>query len=449
MLVALFAFGCGGRDAYRCTSSDQCVGGGAAGVCEPSGFCSFEDPSCPGGRKYESNAGGGLGGTCVMTDAGTGDGSVTESCIDDIAYGRHFGCVLRKDHTVWCIGENGDGQIGFGLAGMTNVTQWMQVRDATTSTPLDDVTAIGSGWAHACAVRAGGALWCWGRGGNGQIGDNGGGNRPAAVQVRKETDNMPLVDIVEVVAGLNHTCARDTAGAVWCFGANNLNQLGDNTTTQRNRAVQIITGAASVAIGRDTSCVRKTNDELWCWGVNTDGKVGDGTLTNKAVPVNVGSAKQVAVGMFALCRLADGQVACSGQPWRGRLGAGQTNTDGNVTTPAMVLTGAGAPPLANVAEIAFGGAACARLVDGVVKCWTDNTHGQSGTGMASQFAQTVKLANGQPLTDATKLWVDFSHPCARRQSGEIVCWGSNLNAEYGDGKLEDRGAAAPLVFPCP
>lgn len=259
---------------------------------------------------------------------------------------------------------------------------------------------------------------------------------------------MPLVDIVEVDAGQNHVCARDTAGAVWCFGANNLNQLGDNTTTQRNRAVQIITGAAAVDVGRDTSCVRKTNDELWCWGVNTDGKLGDGTLTNKPAPVMIGSAKQVAVGNFALCKLADGQVSCSGQPWRARLGGGQTNSDGNVTMPAMVLTGPAAPPLSNVSEIAFAGAACARLVDGVVKCWTDNTHGQSGTGAASPFAQTVKLANGAPLTDATALWVGYSHPCARRQSGEIVCWGRSLNAEFGDGKLEDRGAAAPLVFPC-
>jgi alpha-tubulin suppressor-like RCC1 family protein len=446
-LVVLIAFGCGGRDAYQCTSSDQCVGNGAAGVCESSGYCSFEDPSCPGGRKYEENAGGGLGGMCVASDAGIDDSSA--ACIAQVAHGRHFGCVLKKDGTVWCVGENTNGQIGFGLAGATNVTQWMQARDATTSMPIADATAIGSGSDTMCAVRAGGALWCWGRGGNGQIGDNTATDRPAAVQVRKETDDMPLVDIVEVSGGRNHTCARDTANTVWCWGINNVNQIGDATVTQRNRAVQVTTGVASLSLGRDTTCARKPNDEIICWGKNTDGLMGDGSVTNKPTPVSAGSAKQIAVGMYASCRLANGEVACAGNPWRGRVGNGVTNADPFVMTPVTVLTGPGAPPLANVVEIAAGGASCARQADGVVKCWTDNTHGQSGTGMGSPYAQTVKLANGAPLADATALWARFSHLCARRANGEIVCWGRNLNGELGDAKLEDRGAAAPMVFPCP
>lgn len=418
-------------------------------MCEASGFCSFEDASCPGGRKYEDRAGAGLGGTCVTFDAGTGDGSTAQACVAEVAHGRHFGCVLRMDGTVWCVGANDSGQIGFGLAGTTNVTEWTQARDATTSMPIADATAVGAGWSTACAVRAGGTLWCWGRGGNGQVGDNGGGDRPAAVQVRREIDDTALANIVEVVGGLAHTCARDSAGGVWCFGANGVNQIGDNTTTQRNRAVQVLTGAASLSTSRETTCARKTNDEIWCWGRNTDGQVGDGTTTNKAVPTMVGSAKQVEVGSFATCRLANGQVACAGNPWRGRLGNGTTNSDPDATVPVPVLTGPGAPPLANVVQIAMGGASCARLSDGVVKCWSDNTHGQAGTGAASPFAQTVKLAHGAPLDDATDLWAHYAHLCARRESGEVVCWGRGLNGELGDGKLEDRGAAAPLVIPCP
>ena len=419
-------------------------------MCEASGFCSFEDTSCPGGRKYEDHAGGGLGGTCVTFDAGTGDGASAQACITTVSYGRHFGCVLRTDGTVWCAGSNTNGQIGFGLVGTSNVTEWMQARDATTSEPIADASALGAGWATVCAARTGGTLWCWGRAGNGLTGDNGGGgDRPAAVQVLRESDDMPLANVVEVAGGLSHTCARDSDGAVWCFGANNLNQIGDNTTTQRNRAVQVLTGAAEISTARDTTCARKTNDEIWCWGLNTDGQVGDGTSANKPVPVMVGSAKQADVGTFAICRLANGGVTCAGNPWRGRLGNGATNSDPDSTTPVPVLTGPGAPPLANVVQIALGGASCARLSDGVVKCWSDNTHGLSGTGAASPFAQTVKLASGAPLDDATELWAGFAHVCARRESGEVVCWGRGLNGELGDGKLEDRGAAAPLVIPCP
>ena len=442
----MLAFGCGGRDAYKCTSSDQCVGNGAAGVCEPSGFCSFPDQSCPGGRKYEEHAGGGLANTCVTVDAGE---MPVESCIASVAYGRMFGCVLKKDGTVWCAGANQRGQIGFGLAGAANILDWMQVRDGMTSMPITDATAIGGGWEHACVVRAGGALWCWGRGDNGQLGYNTAQDRGAAVAVLKETDNMPLTGIVEVEGGQQHTCARDTAGAVWCFGGNNVNQIGDTTTTQRLRAVQVTTGADALTVGRQTSCIHKTNDELWCWGYNINGEVGDGTKTNKPAPTMVGSGKAIAMGSFGSCQLANGGVKCVGDPWRSRLGIGALNTDGDLTVPADVLAAPGGPALANVVELAVGGLPCARLVDGTVKCWTDNVHGQSGTGAASQFAQTVRRADGMPLADAEKLYINFSHACVRRKNGELWCWGRSQNGEYGDKKLEDRAAAAPLVFPCP
>jgi hypothetical protein len=75
-LLALAA--CGTPGAYTCTTSDQCVSHGVNGTCEAQGFCSFSDPSCPSGRRFEPNAGGGLGGTCatgVLVDAPVADTS--------------------------------------------------------------------------------------------------------------------------------------------------------------------------------------------------------------------------------------------------------------------------------------------------------------------------------------------------------------------------------------
>ena len=471
-LVAVCALGCGGRDAYHCTSSDQCIGNGARGVCEPSGYCSFDDPSCSTGRRFEDHAGGGLAGTCVDIDAGVDNpvcGAVDQACcasgpacvangvctsgtckacVADLAFGRHFGCVLEADHTVWCAGENTKGQIGFGLAGMNNVTAWMQVRDATTSQPLTDATAIGTGAEHACAIRAGGALWCWGGNAFGQIGNNMIVDSPAAVRVLKEADNTPLVDIVEVGGGLDFTCARNSGGTVFCWGRNQANQVGDNTVTQRNRAVEVITGAVELHVGRQSTCIRKANDETWCWGLGAYGQIGDGTTTNKPVPTMVGMSKMVDIGTDAQCRInMDDTVSCNGDTWRYRLGNGGTNTDVRAVSPTQVLA-TPTEPLANVAEIALGGASCARLADGVVKCWTDNTHGQSGVGAASQFPQTPRRFDGTPLDHVDKLWAYFSHLCARRTNGEIDCWGRGLNGEWGNGKLEDIGVATPLAFTC-
>lgn len=49
---------------FRCSSSDQCTG---AGICQPTGFCSFSDPACSSGQRY-GMASGDLGGVCVGDD---------------------------------------------------------------------------------------------------------------------------------------------------------------------------------------------------------------------------------------------------------------------------------------------------------------------------------------------------------------------------------------------
>jgi hypothetical protein len=47
--------------AFRCSSSEQCTGGG---ICQPIGLCSFSDPDCSSGQRY-GMASGDLGGVCV------------------------------------------------------------------------------------------------------------------------------------------------------------------------------------------------------------------------------------------------------------------------------------------------------------------------------------------------------------------------------------------------
>jgi alpha-tubulin suppressor-like RCC1 family protein len=68
---------------------------------------------------------------------------------------------------------------------------------------------------------------CWGSNGLGQIGN---GSRTDEL-VPTRTLNLP--DAREIVAGLNHTCARRTNGQVLCWGFNDQGQIGDGTTERR------------------------------------------------------------------------------------------------------------------------------------------------------------------------------------------------------------------------
>lgn len=67
-ILVLALFGCATRE-FHCASSDQCRTGDRTGTCEPTGFCSFGDVTCPSGQRYDDSAGV-LGGACVDVSAG-------------------------------------------------------------------------------------------------------------------------------------------------------------------------------------------------------------------------------------------------------------------------------------------------------------------------------------------------------------------------------------------
>ena len=461
LLTLVLVAACGSKSPYQCASDSQCTKGGVAGTCATGGYCAFPDTSCDGGFRYEDSAGDGLANTCTtsLIDAGNIDAPTEPSlCIADVALGRRFGCVLKMAGTVWCSGENNAGQLGFGLAGVTTATP-MQVRDISTNV-ITDATAVATGRFHACAIRANGTVWCWGANESGQLGNGATAQSAAAVQVTK-TDATPLTGIVEIKAGFNHVCGRGANGQVFCWGANNENQLGDGTTGSRSRAAPVLvaaagapfTGAVELSVGAGTGCIRRMNDEMWCWGKNNDGEIGDNTAANKPVPVQTGTAKHIATSLWSTCRVnTDSSISCHG--WNRGAAFGLGSDDGfnqaaNYIMPVKSLTAAGGTPVTGVSKVAMGSGLCAIMTDGSVRCSGDGNYGQNGTGAPRRVLTPVKHADGTPLTGVDRLVAKWPHVCAHKTTGEWECWGRNAHGEFGDGTFTNRGYPAPLRTECP
>lgn len=475
-LVALVLAACGSRNAFECMTNNQCVLGGKSGVCVQNA-CAFPDSTCPEGYKFESNAPGGVGGTCAtgLVDAGSaacgalgqgccatapacGDGECTAgtctACSAQVALGRRFTCVLRGDGTIWCAGDNSLGQLGLGIAGVPSATR-IQVR-ASDTTLIADATAISAGREHACAIRAGGTVWCWGANYSGQCGNATSAQAPAAVQV-VQTGGAPLTNIVEIEAGYTSTCARDSGGAVWCWGDGSKGQLGDNLGTQRTTAARVLAtagtsplaGVTELVMGTSTACAFASN--VVCWGANDQGEFGDGTLANHLRPVAVPTTTSIGVGMSHMCRLnADSSVTCAGWAAHARLGGTTVGFWDSTkhSTPIDVLAADGSK-FTGAQSIAAGALSCAIMTDKTVMCWGDNVHGQSGNGAGSFAPQKVTFPDGSPLTDVDQLVVKFAHTCAHRTTGEWLCWGRNSQGELGDGTFVNRGFPTALKGACP
>lgn len=125
-------------------------------------------------------------------------------------------------------------------------------------------------------------------------------------------------------------------------------------------------------------------------------------------------------------------------------------------TDAVMDATLDAPPdLAGVVEIAAGGGhTCARRNSGAVVCWGSNGYGQLGDGATHRTCGTweyppdcspspVEVAG---LTDAVEIAAGSVLTCARRTSGAVVCWGGNSSGGIGDGTTgTDRPTPTAVV----
>ena len=194
----------------------------------------------------------------------------------DVSANDFSTCALLSDGSVRCWGINDYGQLGDGTSG--NLSATPVIVDG-----LDDARTISVGRNHACAVRAGGDIACWGRNNAGQCGDGTTVSHATFVTVYN------LTTAAAVSCGGTFTCARLTDGAARCWGGNEDGQLGDGTTSGRlfPVTVQGLSGVLAVSCGAGHTCAATDEATLYCWGLNIDGQLGDGTTTSSTIPIEV------------------------------------------------------------------------------------------------------------------------------------------------------------------
>src|SRR5580765_1809917 len=183
-----------------------------------------------------------------------------------VAAGDEFACALLGDGTAKCWGLGESGQHGDGT-----FAAFALVPVAVTG--ITSAVDITSGYGHACALLGDGTIRCWGLNANGQLGDSSTQPR-SAVPVAVSGINSA----VAITAGADHACALLQDSTLRCWGKNGQGQLGDGTLTSSSTAVPVagITGVAAVSGGGIHTCAVLTDGTVQCWGGNDSGQLGDG-----------------------------------------------------------------------------------------------------------------------------------------------------------------------------
>lgn len=329
----------------------------------------------------------GDGGACVATSTGQALCWGTFSTSDDtkvpadvapgvltqvtqVAAGGEHMCALTGSGEVYCWGGNASGQANPTASGGT----------VTTPTRVDlggDIAVeVAAGASHTCVLTGQAAVKCWGSREFGQV--QGGTSTPTAIAdiagashvyaggtlscalvnstlkcwgkigSTTMTTGTPVADgmaIASASIGARHACLIDAGGDVYCFGANDLKQLGPGGGTAETPAatpVQVtgLPGAAdAITAGGQHTCAQ-TSGDLYCWGSNRYGQLANSTTNGQAqaapsaVP-NVAAPNPAAAGRNFTCSVvAGGEVKCWGDNSQGQLGRGEDTGD-VVTGPAV------------------------------------------------------------------------------------------------------------------
>ena len=207
--------------------------------------------------------------------------------------GGGHACALDTSGAVWCWGDNAIGQLGDGTPLGTSSGSASPVR---VKSPIA-FAAIAAGGDHTCAIDIAGGAWCWGWNQDGRLGDGTTTDRNVPTPVV----GLPQ-KVTEIRAGGRHTCALLDDASIWCWGGNDKGELGDGDFASPMLLPVEVNGLSDtieIGLGVEHTCAVERDGSVWCWGSNTSycpdpcvdppeyGQLGVSGLWRSATPVRV------------------------------------------------------------------------------------------------------------------------------------------------------------------
>lgn len=288
-------------------------------------------------------------------------------------------------------------------------------------------------------------LYVMGSNFRGQLGN--GFNSANTAYILSPTKNTSGISFNKISKASASICINNN-GTPYCWGYNNLGQLGNSTNVDSYSPISITTTGnflnktskeVYVSTAAAYSCSINTDETILCWGSNNYGQLGNGNQTSSTFPVFMNKTagalanvkiQSLSLGLNHACALGmdnndlTTNVYCWGMNTKGQLG------DGTITTgklnPVKVI---GLP--GNIQKIVAGyDSSCALTTDGFLYCWGANSSGQVGKGAIST-AEAIPI---NILSNVSDFDVGVgNYACAITTNNGMYCWGSNNFYQLGDG----------------
>ncbi|HEX6834201.1 MAG TPA: hypothetical protein VF132_11765 [Rudaea sp.] len=368
-----------------------------------------------------------------------------------LSAGGYHTCAVLADHHVVCWGAETTGA-------------------PTLIQGITTAVSVTSGLNFACALLLDHTVQCWGDNSVGQLGDGTTTSRhyPAATRF---FGNVNMIS-----AGKNHVCAQTDEWMVYCWGSNSKGQLGNwafpagdgnyspnpiYAAWHSGDGSKYFLARPDVAAGGDHSCAygAYVNNASYCWGTNNSGELGGGGATYYfwETPVRVivpNGSDWVPLVLTYPSLVAGNAHTCGLVPDGGPAGLNTnsiacwgTNQDGAIGQPVGDYTGVPAAVMMHpdmsghsskfydIAKLAAGNNfTCALETNSYLQCWGKNDRGQLGNPSFTDGSSQWPIGHGL-VANFTEIAAGAEHACGLR-NGSVICWGSNLLGQHGDGTLD-------------
>ena len=367
-------------------------------------------------------------------ESGLPEGRVEGHPFVEVARGFTLGCALDREANLYCWG----GDVG-GILGTPGHETW----GPTEVQGLTDATLVTLGDDHACALRATGAVVCWGEG-------LGATPQPVSLEA--------IGGAARALASNSlATCALGADGEVVCWGRRREDSMFETTVLPLPATlVEGITDAVEIVGTGGHVCARigEPTTEVRCWTPGQPSFVvadlaassilggglgfvcglvagtlrchafGDPLEPPRSPPfdhLELGAIERLAIGGESACWWTRNHWMCSGHNGTGQLGARPS------------------PPLTT--PVRFPGAMTSLTLAAHRSCGVDAAGRVQCAGvLLSGAARDPEVDRGRggltrigDITDARSVALGTDLGCAVLASGGVRCWGDGYQGGLGDG----------------
>jgi len=373
--------------------------------------------------------------------------SATTTSLDKLYYVEYDG-LYKTNGTSWAPFVNNFSAI-FGWGAGDNGR--LGNNDAATRSSPVSVVGGFTDWCQVSAassslgVRAGGTAWAWGRNYCGSVGDGTTVSRSSPVLIAGG-----FIDWCQVSASCSHSLGVRQNGTAWGWGSNGSalacqGWIGDGSATSRSSPVSVIGGFTDwcqVSAGPCLSLGVRQNGTAWAWGNNSNGQLGCG-----AIGAYRGSPVQVCGGFTDWCQVSAGNffslgVRKNGTAWAwgrnycGVLGDGTTL---GKSSPVSVVGG-----FTDWCQVSAGcGHSLGVRQNGTAWGWGCGAVGMLGDGTTTNKSSPVSVVGG--FTNWCQVDAGECHSVGLRTNGTAWAWGGGGFGQLGDGTTTNKSSPVSVV----